>query len=100
VTRTEPTIGVPQERRQAISEFLERESLHWTIVASPGGDLSIEEAEPGTECTARVLHPGGRIPCAVALVAAASLGVPGKPIGRLLNELRIKIHDCQLGCFS
>ena len=61
--------------------------------------LSIVEAPPKTECGVATLHPGGRIPCAVALAVAESCGVPGKTVGRLLNLLEIKVHDCQLGCF-
>lgn len=100
MTRTAKTIGVSAERREAVADFLRRESLDWEVVASPEGDVCIEDATPGTECTTRVLHPGGRIACAVALAVAASLDVSGKPVGRLLNELKIKVHDCQLGCFA
>jgi hypothetical protein len=93
------TIGVPPARRAAIEEFLLREALDWAIVDPPGGYLRLVEAAPKTECTGLTLHPGGRIPCAVALAMAESCGVPGKTVGRLLNLLEIKVRDCQLGCF-
>jgi hypothetical protein len=97
---THPTrIGVPPARRAAIEEFLQAERLAWTIVDPPGGDLAIVEAAAKAECATGTLHPGGRIPCAVALALAESCGVPGKTIGRLLNLLEIKVRDCQLGCF-
>jgi hypothetical protein len=93
------TIGAPPARRAAIEDFLHREALDWVVVDPPAGDLCIVEAAPKTECDELVLHPGGRIPCAVALGLADSFGVPGKVVGRLLNLLEIKVRDCQLGCF-
>jgi hypothetical protein len=93
------TIGIPPSRRAALEEFLQREALSWAIVDSPGGDISIIEAPPKSECGPDILHPGGRIACSVALAMAGSLGVPGKKIGGLMNLLEIRIHDCQLGCF-
>ncbi|MEJ2091261.1 MAG: hypothetical protein P8X65_03615 [Syntrophobacterales bacterium] len=47
----------------------------------------------------RAAAPEGRIPCAVAFKLAEELGIPRKELGNLLNELRIKIIQCQLGCF-
>ena len=42
----------------------------------------------------------GRISCRAAMAIAAETGVQNATIGRLLNELEIKIHSCQLGCFK
>ena len=41
----------------------------------------------------------GKIPCAVAFKVARDCGVSTKEIGNLLNQLKIKIANCQLGCF-
>ncbi len=41
----------------------------------------------------------GKIPCATAFRLAEELGISRKELGNLLNELRIKIIQCQLGCF-
>jgi hypothetical protein len=43
--------------------------------------------------------PEGRIPCAKAFRLAEELGLSRKDLGELLNELKIKITQCQLGCF-
>lgn len=43
--------------------------------------------------------PENRIPCAVALQLAQELGLSKARLGELLNEMRIKIIHCQLGCF-
>lgn len=41
-----------------------------------------------------------RISCKAAFDIAKEAGVPGLKIGRLLDEMEIKIHSCQLGCFE
>ena len=43
--------------------------------------------------------PEGRIPCAAAMNLAKELGISRKEMGELLNEIPIKIIQCQLGCF-
>ena len=40
-----------------------------------------------------------RILCSVAQAIAKSLGIPYQEVGRIANELDIKISKCQLGCF-
>jgi hypothetical protein len=47
----------------------------------------------------RAAAPEGKIPCATAFHLAEELGISRKELGNLLNELRIKIIQCQLGCF-
>jgi hypothetical protein len=41
----------------------------------------------------------GRIACAAAFRLADELSLSRKDLGELLNELKIKIIQCQLGCF-
>jgi hypothetical protein len=43
--------------------------------------------------------PQGRIACPVAFRLAEELGLSRRDLGELLNELKIKIIQCQLGCF-
>ncbi len=40
-----------------------------------------------------------KINCKTALNLANEFGVPPKTIGDVCNDLKIKIHNCQLGCF-
>ena len=42
----------------------------------------------------------GKMSCAVALKLAAELGVTPKRVGNTCNALKIKIGNCQLGCFK
>jgi len=43
--------------------------------------------------------PQGAIPCAAAFKLAEELKISRQELGNLLNDLRIKIVQCQLGCF-
>lgn len=42
----------------------------------------------------------GRIPCAVCFQIAEEYGIPKRELGKLLNELEIKVISCQLGLFK
>jgi hypothetical protein len=41
----------------------------------------------------------GKIPCKEALAIAERLDLTPAQVGKKLNELKIKIQGCQLGCF-
>ena len=41
----------------------------------------------------------GKIPCALAMKIATENKISNKQIGELLDRLKIKIAQCQLGCF-
>ncbi len=41
----------------------------------------------------------GKISCPVAFKMARENGISTKELGTLLNRLKIKITECQLGCF-
>ncbi len=41
----------------------------------------------------------GRLSCEKAHELANKLNVPLSEIGRLCNEMKVKISACQLGCF-
>jgi hypothetical protein len=40
-----------------------------------------------------------RLSCGKAHELSEALGIPLQEIGRICNELKIKISACQLGCF-
>jgi len=41
----------------------------------------------------------GKISCAMAFKIAKENDISTKEVGDLLNQLKIKIANCQLGCF-
>ncbi|MGD0970316.1 MAG: hypothetical protein ABSA04_02785 [Desulfobaccales bacterium] len=51
------------------------------------------------EAEIRLAAPQGNIPCAAAFRLAEELSISTQEMGKLLNELGIKIKLCQLGCF-
>lgn len=42
----------------------------------------------------------GKIPCGVCFKISDDLGIPKKELTKVLNEMKIKISQCQLGCFE
>jgi hypothetical protein len=42
----------------------------------------------------------GKIPCALCFKIAEDFGITKKEMGKILNEMKIKIGQCQLGCFE
>jgi hypothetical protein len=47
----------------------------------------------------RAAAPEGKIPCPAAFRLAEELKITRPELGNLLNDLKIKIVQCQLGCF-
>ena len=43
---------------------------------------------------------GGKIPCAVCFKMAEDLGITKREMGKILNKMKIKVSQCQLGCFE
>jgi hypothetical protein len=42
----------------------------------------------------------GKLPCAVCFKIAEDFGISNKKMGKILNEMKVKISQCQLGCFE
>ena len=42
----------------------------------------------------------GKAPCKALLRIAAALEVPPSRIGKLCDEMKIRVSTCQLGCFK
>ena len=58
-----------------------------------------DEQQKEIEKLVRSAAKDNRILCSGALAIAKSLGIPSREVGRIANELNIKISKCQLGCF-
>ena len=48
---------------------------------------------------AQSLSEDGKISCKQALRLAEEEGISSRDVGELLNEIKIKVAGCQLGCF-
>ena len=42
----------------------------------------------------------GKIPCASCFKIAEDFGISKQEMGEILNQIKIKISQCQLGCFK
>ena len=42
----------------------------------------------------------GKLPCAMCFKIAEDFGVSKREMGKILNEIKVKIRQCQLGCFE
>ena len=42
----------------------------------------------------------GKLPCAVCFKIAEDFEIPKKELTKILNEMKVKISQCQLGCFD
>jgi len=42
----------------------------------------------------------GKLPCAQCFKIAEDFGISKREMGKILNEIEIKISQCQLGCFE
>jgi hypothetical protein len=43
---------------------------------------------------------GGKLPCPISFKIAEDFGISKREMGKILNEMKIKISQCQLGCFE
>jgi hypothetical protein len=42
----------------------------------------------------------GKLACALCFKIAEEFGISNKEMGEILNEMKVKISHCQLGCFG
>jgi len=42
----------------------------------------------------------GKLPCAMCFKIADDFSISRKEMGQILNEMNIRITQCQLGCFE
>ncbi len=42
----------------------------------------------------------GKLPCALCFKIAEEFGISKNEMGKILNEMKVKISQCQLGCFE
>ena len=63
-----------------------------------GGDIILKNEQ---EIENRILEntEEGRIPCAVLRAIAEDEGISYKEAGDIANRLKVKISNCELGCF-
>ena len=43
---------------------------------------------------------GGKLPCAMCFKIAEDFKISKREMGKILNEMKVRISQCQLGCFE
>lgn len=56
--------------------------------------------DPKLEGLIRKALVDGKLSCAAGLKIARDLKIPANKVGEATNELKIRIANCQLGCFK
>ena len=69
----------PEREKKEENEMVDRKKLEETILAKA---------------------QGGKLPCAMSFKIAEDFGISKRELGKTLNEMNIKISQCQLGCFE
>lgn len=61
-----------------------------------------DEMEDRTRLEKAILEKSkeGKLPCALCFKIADDFGISKKEMGKVLNEMKIRISQCQLGCFE
>jgi hypothetical protein len=75
--------------------FPSRDLCYIFLKVLMGGTMKEEEISVKIREAAK----DGKIPCVLAMKIAAENKISNKQMGELLNRLKIKIAQCQLGCF-
>ena len=63
-------------------------------------DVTITTCDDRRESDLQTIYSGGRIACQTALALAKKLHIPVSHMGKMLDHLDVKIHNCGLGCFK
>ena len=93
-------LAVPETMLESVSGFVTREGIPLDVVPGSAGDVQVVQSAQRQQSTATVLESGGWIACSTALQIAEKLGVKSTAVGKLLDELDIRVRACQLGCFE
>jgi len=93
------TIGVPEPLAEKVRAFVEAQKLDCEVVVDGDGTLRVMQSEGRQQSEPPTLQAGGWIACPDAFALASSMSVSSQTVGKLLNELDIKVRQCQLGCF-
>ena len=65
-----------------------------------GGETEMNTTEQQLREQIRQIARGGQAPCRALLDLAARTGTPPREVGRLCDEMNVRISNCQLGCFG
>jgi molybdopterin-guanine dinucleotide biosynthesis protein len=99
-------IAIPEEQREEMP--CDGANAHCFLYVDPGNQDTLRELAACMDTTIRQKSiekalkeksVAGRISCPLARKIAEELGISYKEVGETANALKIKIKNCELGCF-
>ena len=93
------TIGVPEALADKVRAFVQAHSMGCEVVEGGGGTINVVQSNGSQQSDTSTLHAGGWIACPDGFALASGLCISAQALGQLLDELNIKVRQCQLGCF-
>ncbi|GEM_PF-1100031 len=98
--RIEPgRIGAEPPISEELAAFVSGSGVRLHVVDVQDAALAVRVSEDRRECDLNVLYQGGWIMCGTARALADKLGIANGEMGRLMDQLDIKVRGCALGCF-
>ena len=92
-------ISVPNSLLDKLLQFTTEASIPLGIVTG-NADVTLEICTGDRlESDQATIYSNGWIKCANARLLAKKLGISNSQMGKLLDELKIKVRECGLGCF-
>lgn len=92
-------IGAEPPISEELTAFVSGSGVRLHVVDAQEGTVAVRVSEDRRECDLDVLYRGGWIKCGTARAIADKLGIANRDVGRLLDQLEIKVKGCALGCF-
>ncbi len=93
------SLGIPPELRGQLDTFQAENGLTMVLNENAAGDVTVEIVTERLESSPTLLYSGGWLSCATAWEMSDILGISKAQMGMLLDLLKVKVRNCDLGCF-
>ena len=85
---------------EQLQKFLEAEEIKIEVVTDGNYDVTAVKCDDRKESNLNTIYSGGWIVCETARALAKKLKISVRQMGKLLDNLEVKIRACSLGCFK
>lgn len=83
-----------------LRKFMNREKIEIEVVTGGDYDVAAVKCDDRKESNLNTIYSAGWIACETARALAKKLKIPTRQMGRLLDNLEVRIRSCSLGCFE
>lgn len=92
-------LSVPKSLSDKVLQFTKNNSIPLDVVTE-NADITVKICTGDClESDLATMYSGGWIKCKNARLMAKNLDITKSQMGKLLDELNIKVRECGLGCF-